>query len=167
AFIGILLALFVIAIGAYTFNRSTGQTLDLLQAHLRAVAASTVTMEHAAQATILASRRQERLARQIGDGACGLDALVTAVNQGYPALQQSAGAIWAEVSQPGAAPDPQVVLRLARETTLMATRIGAGMEDARVYSDHITRLMNHVVAQGRVAAQGRQETPRAAPELRA
>ncbi len=58
-------------------------------------------------------------------------------------------------------------MRLARETTLMATRIGAGMEDARVYSDHITKLMNHVVAQGRIAAQGGQETQRAAQELRA
>jgi hypothetical protein len=165
--IGLLLALLVIGVGAYRFNHSTGQTLGDLQTHLRIVAASTVAMEHAAHAAILASRRQERLARQIGDGARGLDALVTSVNQGYPALQQSAGAIWAEVSQPGAAPDPTVVMQLARETTLMATRIGAGMEDARVYSDHISKLMNHVVAQGRIAAQGGQETQRAAQELRA
>lgn len=165
--IGLLLALLVIGVGAYRFNRSTGQALGALQTHLRVVAACTVAMEHAAHAAVLASRRQERLARQIGDGARGLDALVTSVNQGYPALQQSAGAIWAEVSQPGAAPDPTVVTRLARETTLMATRIGAGMEDARVYSDHITKLMNHVVAQGRIAAQGGQETQRAAQELRA
>ena len=102
--IGLLLALLVIGVGAYRFNRSTGQTLGALQTHLRVVAASTVAMEHAAHAAVLASRRQERLARQIGDGARGLDALVTSVNQGYPALQQSAGAIWAEVSQPGAAP---------------------------------------------------------------
>ena len=164
--IGLLLALLVIGVGAYRFNRSTGQTLGELQTHLRVVAVSTVAMEHAAHAAVLASRRQEQLARQIGDGARGLDALVTSVNQGYPALQQSAGAIWAEVSQPGATPDPTVVMRLARETTLMATRIGAGMEDARVYSDHITKLMNHVVAQGRIAAQGGQETQRAAQELR-
>jgi hypothetical protein len=165
--LGLLLALLVIGVGAYRFNRSTGQTLGELQTQLRGVAMSTVAMEHAAHAAVLASRRQEQLARQIGDGARGLDALVTSVNQGYPALQQSAGAIWAEVSQPGAAPDPTVVMRLARETTLMATRIGAGMEDARVYSDHITKLMNHVVAQGRIAAQGGQETQRAAQELRA
>jgi hypothetical protein len=164
---GLLLALLVIGVGAYRFNRSTGQTLSELQTYLRFVAASTVAMEHAADAAVLASRRQERLARQIGDGARGLDALVTSVNEGYPALQQSAGAIWAEVSQPGAEPDPTVVMRLARETTLMATRIGAGMEDARVYSDHITKLMNHVVAQGRIAAKGGQETQRAAQELRA
>jgi len=163
---GTLLALVIIASGAYRFNRSTGQTLGALQTHLRVVAASTVAMEHAAHAAVLASRRQEQLARQIGDGARGLDALVTSVNQGYPALQQSAGAIWAEVSQPGALPDPLVVMRLARETTLMATRVGAGMEDARVYSDHVTRLMNYVVAQGRIAAQSGQETQRAAQELR-
>jgi hypothetical protein len=164
--VGTLLALVIVAIGAYRFNRSTGQTLGALQTHLRVVAASTVTMEHAARSAVLASRRQEQLARQIGDGARGLDALVTSVNQGYPALQQSAGAIWAEVSQPGAPPDPVVVMRLARETTLMATRVGAGMEDARVYSDHVTRLMNYVVAQGRIAAQSGQETQRAAQELR-
>jgi hypothetical protein len=165
-FVGILLALLIIGVGAYLFNRSTGQTLGALQTQLRVVAASTVTMEHAAHAAVLVSRRQERLARQIGDGARGLDALVTSVNQGYPALQQSAGAIWAEVSQPGAPPDPLTVMRLARETTLMATRIGAGMEDAHVYSDHVTRLMNYVVAQGRIAAQSGQETQRAAQELR-
>jgi hypothetical protein len=165
--VGMLLALLVIGASAYTFNRSTGQTLDALQTHLRAVASYTMAMEQAAHATVLASRRQERLARQIGDGARGLDALVSSVNQGYPALQQSAGAMWAEVSHPGATADPLVVMRLARETTLMATRVGAGMEDARVYSDHITRLMNHVVAQGRVAAQSGQETQRAAHELRA
>lgn len=167
ALIGLLLALLVIGVGAISFNRSTGQSLDTLQTHLRVLASSTVAMERAAHATVLASRRQEQLARQIGDGARGLDALVTSVNQGYPALQQSAGAIWAEVSHPGAAPDPQVVMRLARETTLMATRVGVGMDDARVYSDHITRLMNHVVAQGRVAAQNGQETQRGAQELRA
>jgi hypothetical protein len=165
--IGALLALLVIAVGAYRFNRSMGQTLDALQTQLRVVAASTVTMEHAAHATVLASRRQERLARQISDGAHGLDALVTSVNQGYPALRESAGAIWAEVSQPGAAPDPLAVMRLARETTLMATSIGSGMEDARVYSDHISRLMNQVVAQERIAAQGGEATQRAAQELRA
>jgi hypothetical protein len=165
--IGALLALLVIAVGAYRFNRSMGRTLDSLQTQLRVVAASTVTMEHAAHATVLASRRQERLARQISDGAHGLDALVTSVNQGYPALRESAGAIWAEVSQPGAAPDPLAVMRLARETTLMATSIGSGMEDARVYSDHITRLMNQVVAQERIAAQGGEVTQRAAQELRA
>jgi hypothetical protein len=165
--IGLLLTLLVIGVGAYLFNRLTGQTLGELQTHLRVVAASTVAMEHAAHAAVLTSRRQERLARQIGDGARGLDALVTSVNQGYPALQQSAGAIWAEVSQPGAAPDPTVVMQLARETTLMATRIGAGMEDARVYSAHIAKLMNHVVAQGRIASQGGQDTQRAAQELRA
>jgi hypothetical protein len=165
--IGVLLALLAIGAGAYMYNRSAGQSLDMLQDHLRAIAASTVTMEHAAHATVLASRRQERLARQIGDGARGLDALVTSVNQGYPALQQSAGAIWAEVSHPGAGADPMTVMRLARETTLMATRIGARMEDARVYSDHITRLMNYVVAQGRAAARNGQETQRAANNLRA
>jgi hypothetical protein len=165
--IGTLLALLVIAAGAYGYNRSTGQTLAALQTRLRAIAATSVTMERAAHATVHASRRQEQLARQIGDGARGLDALVTSVNQGYPALQQSAGAIWAEVSHPGAPPDPALVLRFARETTLLATRAGAGMEDARVYSDYITRLMNHVVAQGRVAAQNGQETQRAASELRA
>src|SRR6185312_1109573 len=159
--------LVIIGVATYRFNRSTGQTLGALQNHLRVVAVSTVTMEHAAHAAVLASRRQEQLARQIGDGARGLDTLVTSVHQGYPALQQSAGAIWAEVSHPGAEPDPLTVMRLARETTLMATRIGAGMDDARVYSDHITKLMNHVVAQGRIAAQGGQETQRAAQELRA
>jgi hypothetical protein len=164
---GTLLALLVIAAGVYGYNRSTGQTLDALQTRLRAIAATSVAMERAAHATVHAARRQEQLARQIGDGARGLDALVTAVNQGYPALQQSAGAIWAEVSNPGAPPDPALVLRFARETTLLATRAGAGMEDARVYSDYITRLMNHVVAQGRVAAQNGQETQRAASDLRA
>jgi hypothetical protein len=63
---------------------------------------------------VLASRRQERLARQISDGAHGLDALVTSVNQGYPALRESAGAIWAEVSQPGAASDPLARSRCQR-----------------------------------------------------
>jgi hypothetical protein len=164
--IGTVLALVIIGVATYRFNRSTGQTLGALQNHLRVVAASTVTMEHAAHAAVVASRRQERLARQIGDGARGLTALVTAVNQGYPALQQSAGAIWAEVSQPDAATDPLTVMRLARETTLIATRLGAGMEDACVYSDHVSRLMNYVVAQGRIAAQSGRETQHAAQELR-
>jgi hypothetical protein len=165
--LGACLTLIVIAVGVSVFNRSTGQTLDFLQTRLRAVASSAALMEHAAHATVLASKRQERLARQIGEGAHGLNTLVSSVNQGYPALQESAGAIWAEVSQPGASVDPLLTMRLARETVLMATRIGSGIEDARVYCDHILRLMNHVVAHGRATANDGQETQRAARELRA
>jgi len=165
--LGLCLTLIVTAVGLYIFNRSTGQTLDILQSHLRTLAAAAVAMERAAHTTTLSSRRQERLARQISESARGMDTLVFTAHQGYPALQELAGAIWAEVSQPGAPADPLVVMRLARETALMATRVGAGMEDARVYCDHITRLMNHVVAQGRATALSGAETQRAARELRA
>jgi hypothetical protein len=106
------------------------------------------------------------MARQISEGARDIDALVGSMNQGHLAMHDSATGIWAEMSQPGTAPDPATAMRLARQAVVMAARIGVATEDARTRCNHVVRLMNQVIAEGHVLCGHGRETERRAAELR-
>jgi hypothetical protein len=165
-FVGLLVTLVVLAAGIWTYNVLSGEMLDALHLRLNHLATVAAELEHAATTQVVAARRQERMARQISDGARDIDTLVHSMNQGHATMHDSATGIWAEMSQPGAAPDPVTAMRLARQAVVMAARIGVAAEDARSRCNHVVRLMNQVIAEGHVLSGHGHETERRAAELR-
>ncbi len=165
-FVGLLVTLVVLAAGIWMYNVLSGEMVDALHLRLNHLATVAAELEHAANTQVVAARRQERMARQISDGARDIDTLVTSMKQGHVTMHDSATGIWAEMSQPGIAPDPTTAMRLARQAVVMAARIGVAAEDARSRCNHVVRLMNQVIAEGHVLSGHGHETERRAAELR-
>jgi len=165
-FVGLLVTLVVLAAGIWTYNVLSGEMLDTLHLRLNHLATVAAELEHAATTQVVAARRQERMARQISDGARDIDTLANSMKLGHATMHDSATGIWAEMSQPGAAPDPATAMRLARQAVVMAARIGVAAEDARSRCNHVVRLMNQVIAEGHVLSGHGHETERQAAELR-
>jgi hypothetical protein len=165
-FVGLLVTLVVLAIGVWTCNLITSEVLDTLHLRLNHLATTAAELERAAQQQVAAAGRQERMARQITDGARDIDALVNTMTQGHLAMHDSATGVWAEMSQPGVAPDPAAAMRFARQAVVMAARVGVAAEDARARCNAVVRLMNQVIAEGHVLAGHGRVTQRRAGELR-
>src|SRR6185437_3470514 len=80
-------------------------------------------------------------------------------------LRQSATDIWAEMSQPGLAPNPATALQLARASAVSASRVGAASEDLRTRSRHLLGLVNKVVSESKALTEEGQETAQRARDL--
>ncbi len=63
-------------------------------------------------------------------------------------MHESASGVWAQMSQPGIAPDPRATMRFARQAVVMAAHVGVTTEEARKRCNHVVRLMNSVIAEG-------------------
>ena len=125
-------------------------TLDRLDARLNDVASSAADLEQLVRAQVGRSQRQERLARQVSDSTREFNTLMEAVEQGQAALRETSSEIWAGMSQPGQALDPATATRLARQSAIIAGRIGAATEDSRERCRYLIGMMNQVIAEGRV-----------------
>lgn len=147
-FIGLLMALVGVAAGLWAYGSSAGKMLDSLDARLSRVADSAADLEYLAQGQVERVERQSRMARQVGEEARRLDTLASALVQRQSELRDAAGAIWAEMSHPGAQPDGEAALRLARQTAVVSGQIGTDAGDARLHCRQLVSLMNHVTAEG-------------------
>ncbi|HEX6819361.1 MAG TPA: hypothetical protein VF120_13370, partial [Ktedonobacterales bacterium] len=148
------------------YNALSGEVLDTLHLRLNHLATVAGELERAARAQIYAAHRQERMARQISEGARDIDTLVNTMQQGQLSMHESASDVWAEMSQPGAKPDPATAMRYARQAVVMAAHVGVATEDARTRCNHVVRLMNQVIAEGHALSGHGRETERRAAELR-
>ncbi|MGH2487366.1 MAG: Cache 3/Cache 2 fusion domain-containing protein, partial [Ktedonobacterales bacterium] len=147
-FIGLLMALVGVAMGLWAYGSSAGKMLDSLDARLTRVADSAADREYLTRGQVERVERQRRMARQVGEEARRLDTLAGALVQSQSALRDAAGAIWAEMSQPGAQPDGEAALRLARQTAVVSGQMGIDAGDARLHCRQLVTLMNHVTAEG-------------------
>jgi len=110
-------------------------------------------------------QRQERAARQVSELTRELEPLVVAMEREQTTLRQSATDIWAEMSQPGLAPNPATALQLARASAVSASRVGAASEDLRTRSRHLLGLVNKVVSESKELTEEGQETEQRARDL--
>lgn len=147
-FASLLLALVLSLVGFWVFDSLSKRVLASLDTQLNAIADGAVRLGGEAHANARRLRRQERLTRQIGEQVYQLDTLARAMEHGHAALQNSAGEIWAEMSQPGLAPDPQRALQWAKQSVIISARVGTQAEQARDLCYQLTNLLNHVVAEG-------------------
>lgn len=164
--VALLMALVTIVAGSWIVGAISARALGGLDAQLDVVADATIDLDHLSRAQIERAERQMRTARQVSDEVRALNALARSMDEGQSELRQSTGEIWAEMSHPGAAPDPNATLRWARQAAVASGRIGSAAEHARDLCQHIVGLMNHIVAEGNVVSQRGREMQACAKELR-
>jgi hypothetical protein len=137
-----------------------------LNTALQAVAEAAYQLEGLSRGESDRANRQTRVAMQVSEQARALDDVAAALAQGHAALHESAGEIWAEISQPGLAPDPAAAVRWARQAAVASGKIGTSVADARDRCRQLVQLMNHMLAETSVAGQSGGEIERHARELR-
>ncbi len=164
---GLLVALIAAAIGLRVFGSLSNQLLRSLDTQLNDTANAAGALEHVAQQQVARSGRQGRLAHSISEQARSLDTLADVVERGRDTLGQSAGEIWAEMSQPGAAPDAMALMHQARQAAVVATRVGEAAEEVRAQCRRLVRMMNQVIAESEGVEAGGREVMACTRDLRA
>ncbi|MFI5273017.1 MAG: Cache 3/Cache 2 fusion domain-containing protein, partial [Ktedonobacterales bacterium] len=164
--IGLLVGMVALVAGYWVFDSISRKLLATLDAQLDAVATHAVQLSGLAREQVTRASRQEHAARLVSEQARTLDGMAREMDQGYASLRSSAGELWAEMSQPGAAPDPARTLEHAKHSAVIAARIGTSAASARDLCRQIVTLMNHILADGTGIAGGGRELEAAAVELR-
>lgn len=155
--VGLLLSFLSIFGGSWFLGSRSDRLLITLDGRLDAVATSAAELERLARAQVERANQQGRAARQVSEQALALDAIAGTMEQSQNALRDSAGGIWQEMSQPGAAPDPQTALEWARQAAVAASRVGMATERSREACRQLVVMMNHVVAESDLSREGGRE----------
>jgi hypothetical protein len=166
AFVGLLVGLVALVVGMWILSLRSERVVEDLDERLEAVAGSASQVQQLAQAHAVQAQRQDRTARQVSELAHELERLVGGMEREQKSLRRSATDIWAEMSQPGLAPNPATALHLARESAVAAARLGATTDEIRARGRRLINLMNQLMAEGRALADEGQETGQRAHELR-
>lgn len=165
AFVGLLVTLISLGIGTWILGVRGDQAIAELGQRLEAMARSATEVRQLVQLQSGRLQRQERAVRQVSELARELDPLVGTMEREQVSLRQSATDIWAEMSQPGVAPNPATALQLARASAVAAARVGATGEEVRARSRHLLGLLNQVIAEGHALTEEGQEAAQHAGEL--
>lgn len=160
--VGLLLALVALVAGYWVFESSVRRYF----AALDAIGTQAAHLSALARLQAARAAQHERIAWQAGEQSRALDTLARAMEQGYTGLRDSAGELWAEMSQPGAMPDPARASAQARQAAVVAARVGTAAAQARDLCRHITLLMRQVIAQSRGTTDSGRELDLRATELR-
>jgi hypothetical protein len=155
--IGLLLGMITLVGGYWLLDSGARRYFAALNAQLDTVARQAAAVSGLARLQVTQAAQQEQIALQVGEQARSLDTLAHAMEQGYAGLRDSAGDLWAEMSQPGAAPDPARAAAQARHATVIAARVGTGAVQARDLSRHTALLMRQVAAHSRNVSDGGRE----------
>ena len=126
ALAGALLSLLTAAVGLALNGRgdSTGEATDAER-----LRAALVTLDQAEAACATQMAQREWVSRRLDSGRRRLSQALTTLAVDRIALQDATSDIWAGVSQPGAPLDPGATLRLARESAVVAARVGTRLND--------------------------------------
>lgn len=163
--VALLLGMVALGAGYWVFESSSRRYFAALDWRLNAVNAqaarvSALARQHAARAV-----QQEHTAGQVGEQLRLLEALALALTQGHAGLSDSAGELWAEMSQPGTAPDPTHVAAQARQAAVVAAHVGTAAAQARDLCRQLALLLRHVIAQSRAAGESSHALDQHANEL--
>ncbi len=164
--VGLLVALGGLVTGFWLFGSLSRNVLETLDAGLATIAESAGEVERLAHAQVERAGRDSRTAIQVSEQARALDGLAGALNQGHGALQESAGGIWAEMSQPGIAPNAGLAMRWAQQAAIAAGKVGGSAAEARDRCRQLVTLMNHILAESTVASESGDDVERHARILR-
>ncbi|MGH2514780.1 MAG: hypothetical protein ACRDHP_03915, partial [Ktedonobacterales bacterium] len=165
--VGALLALVSLASGTWIYGARVESVLDRLDGRLNRLADAAADVEHLAHAQVDRSSRQSSVARQIAEQVRALDSMAQVMEQGHAALRDSTTEIWAEISQPGLAPDIALATRLAQQTAVASARVGSAAEDARDLCRQLVAQMNHIAAAAGMVTDGGHALEQRAQDLRA
>lgn len=165
ALVGLLLGMVALVAGYWVLDSGTRRYFAALDAQLNAVSRQAEEVVALARLQVTRSAQQEGIAQQTGEQAHTLDALAGAMERDYAGLRESAGELWAAMSQPGAATDPAHAAMQARQAAVIAARVGTGAAQARDLCRHIAVLMRQLIAQGHSSTDGARELDLHASEL--
>ncbi|HLJ81734.1 MAG TPA: Cache 3/Cache 2 fusion domain-containing protein, partial [Ktedonobacterales bacterium] len=164
--VGALLALVSLAGGTWIYGARIASVLDRLDSRLNRLADAAGDLEHLAHAQVDRSSRQSFVARQITEQVRALDAMAQVMEQGHTALRDSTSEMWAEISQPGIAPDVARATRRAQQTAIAAARVGSAAADARDLCRQLLAQMNHVAAEAGMVTESGHALEQRAQDLR-
>lgn len=164
--VALLMALVAVVTGTWVVGAISNSALGTLDAQLNVVADVTIDLDRLSRAHVEGAEHQARTARQVSDEVRALNALARTLDEGQSELRDSTGEIWAEMSQPGAAPDPAATLRWARQAAVVSGRLGTTAEHARDLCQHIVASMNHIIAEVNVVSQRGREMQARTQDLR-
>jgi hypothetical protein len=164
--VGMFLALLALVGGIWIFDALEKRVLASLDVELDEVADAAVGLTQLARSQIDHSSRQDRVVRQITEQVRSLNIMAQAMEQGHTALRDAAGEIWAEMSQPGLAPNPAQTLRWAKQAAVVSAQVGTNASHARDICRQLVSLMNHITAEGNAITDGGREIALRAVELR-
>lgn len=163
---GLLLTLVSVVAGFWFFGLLANRTLGKLDLRLHSVAVATSELERLAQLQATRAGRQELVARQVSEQIRSLDAMAEVMEHGHASLRDASGDVWAEMSQPGAHPNPATAIQLAQRAAVSAAQVGSAAEDARGLCRQLVGLMNHVIAEGAIVGDDALEMESRAKDLR-
>jgi hypothetical protein len=165
AFVSLLVALISLGIGTWILSMRGDRAIADLGERLETMAGSASELQQLVQLQAERLQRQERAVRQVSELARELDPLVGTMEREQVSLRQSATDIWAEMSQPGLAPNPATALQLARQSAVAAARVGATSAEVRTRSRLLLDLMMKIVAEGHALTEEGQEAEQHTREL--
>ena len=163
--ISLLLGMVALVAGYWVFESGTRHSFAALDARLDAVAGQASEVRVLARRQVALSAQQTRAAQRAGEQSRTLDALARAMEQGYTGLRESAGELWAEMSQPGAVPDPVRASAQARQAAVVAARVGTTAAQARDLCRHLALAMRQVIVQSHTITDGGRELDLRTSEL--
>ena len=163
--ISLLLGMVALVAGYWVFESGTRRSFAALDAQLDAVANQATKVRALARRQVTLTAQQARAAQQAGEQSRTLDALARVMEQGYTGLRESASELWAEMSQPGAVPDPARASAQARQAAVVAARVGTAAAQARDLCRHLALAMRHMIVQSHTITDGGRELDLHATEL--
>lgn len=164
--VGLFVALIAIVVGSWLLSRISERMLGSLDDGLQGVAGIAAELEHTVHRQVTRAQRQAQIARNVLDQARTLDGMASDIRQEQSALRSSTGELWAEVSHPGALPDTELTMHLARETAVAAARTGTRVGDVQILSRRLIALLNHVIAESHLISTGGRDVVQRSRELR-
>jgi hypothetical protein len=164
--VGLLLCFLCLVAGIWLIGSRSERMLATIDDRLDGVAEAAADLERLAHAQIARANARGRTARELNEHTRTLDSLATTMEDGQATFRESAGGIWNEMSQPGAAPDTLTTMRWAREAAVVSARMGTAAERARDVCQQLAALVNHILAENDVATDGGREMQYHARELR-
>ena len=164
AMTGALLTLLTVAVGLALSGRAGAAALVAQNERLR-VALASLTQAESACATQLAQR--EWMDRRLATGQQRLRQMLDTLAQDRLALQDTTSDMWAGVSHPGAPIDPATAMRLARETAVVAARVGSRLNDFDAVTDELLADLSTAEEVDAMLGDALQQTTTAMSALRA
>ncbi|HEU5441176.1 MAG TPA: cache domain-containing protein [Ktedonobacterales bacterium] len=165
--VGMLIWLVGVVGGYWVFERLAKRTEATLARQLDGVSQGALALAALARMQVVRTTRQGPIRRQVVEQAQALDTLARNIEQVQMGLRDTASELWAEMSQPGTAPDPTQVLRSAQRAAVVAARMGTGAMQVQEFCRQIVALMRQGARDCDAVADHGRELDAQATDLRA
>lgn len=163
--VGLALTTLSIVVAYRVSGPVSQRALAALSGGLDDVGSSAGRLEQVARTQVTRSSRQVGAARHLIEELRALSEVATAMQNGVEMLRASTTEVWAEMSHPGAAPDPHASLRAARQVAVVASQLGGSADQAQAFCQRLRAIMNQVIGEASALRDNGQLTEEHAREL--